>query len=152
MAVGFDFQSGGRTVSDWVRDDYCFVCGKKNPYGLKLEIKTSPDGKAEVEFVPAKEYQGYGGILHGGIAATLLDEIMVYAAYGLGKPVATVKLTVKYRKPVPIGRKIRVEGEVTSVTGRKVQARGKILDADGKVLVEAQSLMYEVKAEDLKAE
>ncbi len=134
-------------MGDWIRDDYCFVCGKKNPYGFKLDITTMPEGKAFVELVPAREYQGYGGVLHGGIAATLLDEIMVYAAYGVGKPVATVKLTVRYRKPVPIGQKIRVEGEVKSVSGRKVQAVGRILNSEGDVLVEAESLMYEVKIE-----
>ncbi len=133
-------------MSDWIRDDYCFACGKKNPYGLKLDIKTSDDGRSEVEFVPAREYQGYGGILHGGIAATLLDELMVYAAFGLGKPVVTVKLTVKYRKPVPVGRRIRVEAEVVNVSGRKVQARGRITDMEGNILVEGESLMYEVKS------
>lgn len=133
-------------MSDWIRDDYCFACGKKNPYGLKLDIKTSDDGRSEVEFVPAREYQGYGGILHGGIAATLLDELMVYAAFGLGKPVVTVRLTVKYRKPVPVGRRIRVEAEVVNVSGRKVQARGRITDMEGNILVEGESLMYEVKS------
>jgi len=64
----------------------------------------------------------------------------------LGKPVVTVKLTVKYRKPVPVGRRIRVEAEVVNVSGRKVQARGRITDMEGNILVEGESLMYEVKS------
>ncbi|RKZ02187.1 MAG: PaaI family thioesterase [Candidatus Hydrothermota bacterium] len=131
-------------MSEWLRDDYCFACGKANPYGLKLKISTREDGYAETEFLPAREYQGYQGVMHGGIAATILDEIMVYAASGLGKSVATAKLTVRYKRPIPIGKPLKAIGKIKSVKGRRVEGIGKIIDKSGLVLAEAEALMIEV--------
>lgn len=56
-------------------DRYCFACGLDNPDGLRIEWITS--GKtATATFIPDRKYQGWKGILHGGITATLLDEAM----------------------------------------------------------------------------
>ena len=56
-------------------EDYCFACGPKNPIGLHLEFQLA-DGKFRAHKALASEYQGYSGIVHGGIVTTLLDEAM----------------------------------------------------------------------------
>jgi hypothetical protein len=56
-------------------DDYCFVCGARNPVGLKLDFRVV-DGRVETVFVPAPEHQGFAGIIHGGLVGLVLDEAM----------------------------------------------------------------------------
>jgi len=119
-------------------DNYCFACGKKNPIGLKLNVKTS-DRKAWAEFVPGKEFEGYHGYLHGGIIATLLDEVMVYAAHTVKIPSLTAELTVRYKKPAPIGSRLLVEGKVVQNRGRLIRTEGTIKNEEGDVIATARA-------------
>jgi hypothetical protein len=60
-------------------DDACFACGKANDNGLKLNISEKDDGVwATIE--PPAWSQGYHRLVHGGIIATILDEMAVWAA------------------------------------------------------------------------
>src|SRR4030065_586627 len=94
-----------------IDDNYCFVCGKKNPIGLKLDF--SFDGKTiTTEFVPQKEHQGYFNIVHGGIISTLLDEVMVKLAIEMGMPAVTAHMDIRLRKALDIGKKITVQAEI----------------------------------------
>ncbi len=127
-------------------DDFCFACGPANPIGLKLKIQPHPEGGAVAHFTAAREYQGYEGVLHGGIAATLVDEVMVWASFFQGLPVVTGTLTVKYRRPVPVGEPLEIRGWVLEASGRRVRARAEIRH-QGRVLVSAESLMLRVPVE-----
>ena len=81
-----------------IDNDKCFVCGKKNPYGLKLQFTYSPDGETvETTFIPDDKYQGWKDMVHGGIIATLLDEIMAKAALKKGFSVLTGEITAKFK-------------------------------------------------------
>ena len=59
---------------------YCFVCGRENPYGLKMSFYEVEPGHALAEYTVPEHYQGYPGIVHGGIVATMLDETLGRAA------------------------------------------------------------------------
>lgn len=119
-------------------DDYCFACGKKNPIGLKLDVKTG-EGRAWAEFVPRKEFEGYHGYLHGGIIATLLDEVMVYAAHTVKIPSLTAELTVRYKKPALIGSRLLIEGKVVQNRGRLIRTEGTIKDESGELIATARA-------------
>ena len=54
---------------------HCFVCGLENPVGLRLRIYQTAPGEIETTFTAPAHFQGYPGVLHGGIIATILDEI-----------------------------------------------------------------------------
>src|SRR5262245_4874414 len=56
-------------------DAMCFCCGQKNPIGLKLEFHETPDGRMGTIWIPRKEHQGFKDIVHGGLVATVLDEV-----------------------------------------------------------------------------
>ena len=56
----------------------CFVCGESNPLGLQLRFHADGD-EVRTRFVPRPEHIGFKGVVHGGLLATLLDEIMVWA-------------------------------------------------------------------------
>lgn len=87
----------------------CFACAPTNPYGLKMEFYE--DGDDIVSFWnPGKNYQGWLDTLHGGIQATLLDEIGGWIiARKFQTSGMTTNLNVKYKKPVPTGDGIEIE-------------------------------------------
>ena len=53
----------------------CFLCGLENPVGLKLRIYETEQGVVESTYTAPDHFQGYPGVLHGGIVATMIDEI-----------------------------------------------------------------------------
>jgi hypothetical protein len=57
----------------------CFACGSRNPQGLHLCFETGPDGCVAAPWQPSPIFQGYEGIIHGGIISTVLDEAMAKA-------------------------------------------------------------------------
>ena len=121
--------------------DSCFVCGKKNPIGLKLEFKQ--DGKtARAEFTPTELYQGWSGIVHGGIIACLLDEGMAYATLFEGMMCVTASMQVRLRRPAPIGETLVITGSVTSNKRRLVEARASISLKDGTPIAEATAIQF----------
>jgi acyl-coenzyme A thioesterase PaaI-like protein len=120
----------------------CFACGPDNPIGLKLKFRYG-DGWAETEFTPGELYQGWPGIVHGGIICTLLDEAMGYAFYPEGLNAVTAKTEVRFKHYTPIGETILVTASVTKKTKRLIETQGKVsLKKDGTLLAEATALMY----------
>ncbi len=94
-------------------------------------------------------YEGPPTYVHGGVSAMLLDQILGHAAGAAGRPGMTVKLELSYRAPVPLQTPLRLTGEVTEVTGRRVIAQGVITTAadPGTVLVEATGTFITLRAE-----
>lgn len=117
----------------------CMVCGLENPAGLHARFFELDNGELAGVFVPREEHQGYPGRLHGGLASTILDET-IGRAINIADPTAwgvTVELTVRYRKPVPLGGEIHAIGRITKDSGRLFEGTGEIRLADGTVAVEA---------------
>ena len=121
-------------------DAYCFVCGKENPIGLKLEF-TDENGKCIAKKVLTKEYEGYDGIIHGGILGTMLDEVMVQYLRRRGENAVTAKLETRYRQPTPVGEMLTVSGWEESRKGNFVKMKGTVTLADGTVTAEAAAQM-----------
>jgi len=127
---------------DFVADHMCFACGEDNPIGLKLTF--SQDGESYVStFVADRVYQGYEGIIHGGILATLLDEIMARYIWERHGPAATAKLCVTYRRPAPVGQSIELRGWITAERrgGRVFETSATAKMPDGTLLAEATGLI-----------
>jgi uncharacterized protein (TIGR00369 family) len=117
----------------------CLVCGTENASGLHARFFELDSGELAGVFTPRPEHQGYPGRLHGGVAATLLDET-IGRAISISDPGAwgvTVELTVRYRKPVPLDEEVRAIARITSDNGRLFEGTGEIRLADGRVAVEA---------------
>ena len=117
----------------------CLVCGQENDSSLKARFYELDDGELLGVFTPLVEHQGYPGRLHGGMASTLLDETMG-RAINLAEPDAwgvTVKLAVKFRKPVPLDGEVRAIARITKSGSRLFEGAGEIVLADGSVAVEA---------------
>jgi uncharacterized protein (TIGR00369 family) len=119
------------------RDNACFCCGKDNERGLHLAITYPEPGAAEAELLVPEWFSGWKSVTHGGLLATLLDELMAHACAALATAAVTAEMTVRYKKPVVTGTRIRVVGRMDGNRGRILTARGWIHDSDGDVAAEA---------------
>ena len=124
----------------------CFVCGVENPVGLHLAFYAQPDGEVTCDVTLPERYQGYPGVVHGGIVASMLDEIAGRAAMqgDVTRFMMTAKLEVRYRKPVPIGQPLRLIGRLSRRRGRLTDVQGEIRLSDGSVAAEAQALLSDI--------
>jgi acyl-coenzyme A thioesterase PaaI-like protein len=108
-------------------DGYCFVCGKDNPRGFQIEVRYREDElAAETELSLAREYQGWAEVIHGGILATLLDEMMAHAVWRFAGPGLTLGLEVRFHAPLKPGERILVRGVLHTTTGSRRVAAGEI--------------------------
>lgn len=127
----------------------CFVCGVSNPVGLKLKFYNRAAGEVIAEYTIPPEYQGYPGVAHGGIVAALLDEMCMRSHMSDDPPLylVTARLDVRYRKNVPVGVPLRLEGVANRSKTRAATASGFIFALDGSVLAEADALMVAAPSE-----
>lgn len=112
--------SGAVPGKVFIDNDYCFACGGKNPLGLCLKFTLHANGECTCEFAGAPHHQGFAGVLHGGIIATIADDLMNNHLFRMfGASTATAELTVRFKKPAPLG-------EPLVFTSRRTGSRGKI--------------------------
>jgi len=128
-----------------IDDNYCFVCGKKNPIGLKLDF--SFDGKTiKTDFIPQKEHQGYFNIVHGGIISTLLDEAMVKLAIEMGMPAVTAHMDIRLKKALNVGKKITVQAEILRDTKKILEVYAKAVTEDNVVVADATGKLMKIRS------
>lgn len=128
----------------------CFVCGDANPLGLKLRFET--DGQVvRAKFTPRAEHVGFKSVVHGGLTATVLDEIMVWACAVATKQFAyCAELNVRYLQPLSPGTETVVTGElVANRKGKIFEARGRLQAANGQISAEATGKYLPIKNVDL---
>ncbi len=104
----------------------CFICGVENPVGLHLHIYETAPGVVESTYVAPPHFQGYPGVLHGGIVSAILDELSGRSLMG-SDPMSprfmfTARLEIKYRKNVPIGVPLHVVGRAGKSRARSAEA------------------------------
>jgi acyl-coenzyme A thioesterase PaaI-like protein len=121
----------------------CFVCGKQNPHGLKLDFYEI-DGRVETEFVPQPEHQGWPGYVHGGILFTVLDETIGRVGFTVGAWTMSGRIEIRYREPAPIGETLRVVGTLVRDRGRALELQGFAQLSNGTVVAEATGLYMRV--------
>jgi len=121
--VSGDARARARTHAHvWEDDGYCYLCGKRNPEGFKMDFVIS-ERTIETTFVAQKRHQGYRDILHGGFLAMAMDEVMVMLPYRkFGSVVATAEFSVRLIAPVAVGERVtvRAEFEGAAVPGRRL--------------------------------
>lgn len=128
----------------------CFVCGESNAFGLKIRFET--DGQlVQARFLPRPEHIGFKQTVHGGIIATLLDEIMVWACAVQTRRFAyCAELTVRYLSPLRPGQEVLVIGELVSNRRNKLfEAKGEVRNHAGLVLASATAKYLPIKETDV---
>ena len=124
----------------------CFVCGESNPAGLKLRFET--DGKTvQTRFVPRAEHIGFKGTVHGGLVATLLDEIMVWACAVQTKQFAfCADLSVRFIHSLKPGEEVIATAElVTNRKGKIFEPKAELRNQNGLLLATATGKYMPIK-------
>ena len=128
----------------------CFVCGESNPLGLRLRFHT--DGRVvQTEFVPRTEHIGFKNVVHGGLIATVLDEVMVWACAVATKQFGyCAEMTVRYQRPLRPGELVVASGElIENRRNRIFEAKGELCEKSGAVIASATGKYFPIKPIDL---
>ncbi len=110
-------------------DQHCFCCGKDNDKGLKLKFEYPVEGTAETSLVVPDYFTGWENLTHGGLISMLLDETMAHSCISSKLIGVTAELTVRFKKPLPVGTEIFVKGTISELKGRIALTSGEIKDA-----------------------
>jgi acyl-coenzyme A thioesterase PaaI-like protein len=125
---------------------HCFVCGLANPFSLHLRFYDNAPGEVVAETTIGEPYQGYPGVVHGGIVSAMLDEAAGRALMVGTEPrfMYTARLEVRYRQNVPVGVPLRLVGKVGKSKARTATATSALYTQDGKLLAEAEALLVDI--------
>jgi uncharacterized protein (TIGR00369 family) len=116
-------------------DHHCFACGGSNPIGMRLRIEIG-EGSARTTWVAGDDFVGWSDKLHGGIIATLLDEVMAWAPSSFDSWAVTAEMTIRYRSPAAPGEELTATGRVVERRRRIYEVRGEVRAADGRLVAE----------------
>ncbi len=119
----------------------CFICGMDNPIGLKAQFYNMEDGSVMTLFRYKKEHQSFPQRVHGGLIATMLDELGLRAMWAKDTEKVfgvTISMEVKYRKPVPYDHELIGRGIVEKETAHFVLIRTEIYDEDCTLLANGE--------------
>jgi acyl-coenzyme A thioesterase PaaI-like protein len=127
----------------------CFVCGESNPTGLKLRFET--DGKiVQARFAPRAEHIGFKDTVHGGLIATILDEIMVWACAVQTKRFSyCAELNVRFLAPLKPKQEVIAIGELAVNRKRIFEARAEVRDASGLIYATGSGKYLPIKDADI---
>lgn len=114
------------------------VTGLRNAVAPPVEIHDDGAGRAWADFHLGAAYEGPHGLVHGGVAALVLDHVLGHAAKSGDRPGFTAELTLRYRRGTPLGD-LSAEAWIDRADGRKTYVVGTLSDAHG-VTVEAEGL------------
>ena len=114
----------------------CFICGADNPIGLNLKFIS--DGEiTRTTFKPDPRHEGWKGVVHGGIIAAILDEVMIKAVIAMDVRSVTASMEVRFKKPALVEKEFHFEGRVVERKGKLITTVGKATIEDGTVIAES---------------
>ncbi|HPV08092.1 MAG TPA: PaaI family thioesterase [Aggregatilineales bacterium] len=125
---------------------HCFVCGLESPVGLRVSFEDNGRDEVRARYTAHEAYQGYPGVVHGGVVAALLDETAGRTPM-ISNPnrfMFTGKLSIRYRQPVPTDTELTLIGRLLKDRGRIVQAHSELRLPDGTVAAEADVTLVEM--------
>ena len=129
---------------DFQDNHRCFVCGKHNPDGLHLEFEPEGVSGVRTTYVIPERFQGFAGIAHGGILATILDECMVNTVWLRGSTAVTARLEVRLRRPVGVGERVTFRAEVVRESSSRFEVTSHATLDDGTVIADGKALLVKV--------
>lgn len=118
---------------------FCVACGAANPAGLRLKFHPKGDGSVEGAAFCARTLTGYDGLLHGGVAAMMLDSAMTNCLFAAGVTALTGEFNLKYKAPVKIGRAVNLRAWIEKDYSPLYVVKSELTqDGDVKVSAEAK--------------
>ncbi len=143
--MGWRMRDGGDGVINWEANP-CFICGMNNTVGLHVHFNPQESsGYMYAAVAVDSTWQGFQGVVHGGVVAGLLDDAMWHALYHAHQMVSmTADLTVRYKHPVRIQTPLQIFGRVTDFNRRAAHAEAWI-ESEGRIVVKASGIFMPVK-------
>ncbi len=134
-----DLQHGDALDPAWLNDDSeyqrNFVHGLSNASGLHLQYRLAGD-RVATTWVPGDDHAGFPGVVHGGLIAAVLDDVMGRCSVLRRQWVVTGRLETRFREVAPLGAALLVEGWTTRFTRRVMRAESRMTLPDGTVVAE----------------
>ena len=118
----------------------CFGCGSSNPIGLRLTHRLEGDHLV-TEFVPGEDHQGWPGIAHGGIIATLLYEVLENLPYHLGIVTMMKSMETRFRRPAKTGKSLTAKSWLVDRTDRNMTVSASLTREDGELIAEGDAVL-----------
>lgn len=110
----------------------CFGCAPDHPVGFRLRFAREGD-EVVTRFTPGEQYQGPPTIMHGGLVATLADEIGAWALILLLERFGfTAEMHCKLRKPIRIGEEVEGRARIAKSGSRVVNVAVELRQNDAK--------------------
>jgi predicted transcriptional regulator len=122
----------------------CFGCGPHNPIGLKLQFTIDGD-TLHTECTPAAVYQGWPGLVHGGILSLILDEAMNNVAYLTGTPCITASMNIRLRQPVKVEERLYITARISRRNRKLIESSARICLKDGTLIAESNSKQFVIE-------
>jgi len=127
----------------FIDNQKCFVCGRENPFGLKLSFSPGPGpDQVETQVVFPEHMQGWPGIVHGGLVSTLLDEIMVKAAEAKSIKCVTGEIQVRFKKPTLTQEAYKAVGKILTIRQRIIYTEATLANSGGELVAVANAKLY----------
>jgi acyl-coenzyme A thioesterase PaaI-like protein len=124
-----------------IKDNHCFVCGKENREGLKLQVVRDGDRGVRSEFVAHEHYRGWSKYLHGGMVSLIFDELLGWNAFYLGYDAVTARMEIRYRRPIPLGSRVLFKGFLEKEAKGLLVVKTFVYLEDGSLAAEGKGTM-----------
>ena len=120
----------------------CVVCSSANTRGLRMEFEIDDDGSVQAAFQCDKSFEGYPGMVHGGVISSILDGAMGNCMFARGQTAVTIEMITRFRHPLIIGKQAKVSAKITRVSHPLYLLEAKIIQ-DGKVNATSEGKYYD---------
>ena len=100
----------------------CFGCGTLNAGGIGMALHVEA-GRAWTEMALERRFEGWDGVIHGGILCAILDEVMAWALVGEDNWGVTARMSVEFKRPVEVGT-VRPIGSVDRGRSSDLRCQG----------------------------
>jgi uncharacterized protein (TIGR00369 family) len=127
-------------LPDLVDSGVCFVCGPRNPHSLGLTVERG-EGVARTRYTPSEAHQGYAGVIHGGLLATVADEVMAHAAATTGRLFATAEMTVRFHRAIAPGEEVVAAASVAELRARMAIVECRLTTTGGALILTGSAKM-----------
>jgi acyl-coenzyme A thioesterase PaaI-like protein len=121
----------------------CVVSGEANPMGLDVQFFRQGD-EAVSRVVLGPAFEGAPNRAHGGVVAAVFDDLMGFVLTIHEAPAYTAELTVRYRRPTPVGEEIEFRARLVSRKGRRLHIEAQATDHAGTKIAESTGLFITI--------
>ena len=128
----------------------CVVSGDANPMGIDTQFFREGD-EAVSHCVLGAAFEGAPNRAHGGVVAAVFDDLMGFILTIHESPAYTAELTVRYKRPTPVGEEIEFRARLVDRKGRRLHIEAEATDKSGTKIATADGLFITIPREGFES-